>query len=133
MPIKLEYIEDGVGVLMIGTGVVSGEDIRLANEEIYSEERIDRQEYQLVDWTGVDKFDVTRHDMETLAEQDRVAALRNPGILISSAGDRDVIFGLVRMWEEFVHGTTLKTHVSRTLPEARAWIAKIREKRVSQE
>ena len=46
MPIQIKYIDGGIGVEFIGSGVVTGTDIIAANKEIYRNENFPKHRYQ---------------------------------------------------------------------------------------
>ncbi len=131
MSTTLTYVEGGAGAVLEGHGIVTGEELWLAGEEIYSEERIDTLVYQLVDFTRAERFDFGADEVRAMARQDVAAATRNPRIIIAIAGDTDLIFGLARIWEAHVGGVSkLATAVCRTRVEAEAWIAANRPDRL---
>ncbi|MCH7645204.1 MAG: hypothetical protein IH974_10250 [Myxococcales bacterium] len=122
MPIELRYRDDGSGVVYICTGVVTAADFFKASEEVYSEERIDRLRYQLVDFTATEHLDSNLEDTRTNAEIDVVAANQNPNFIIAIVGPDDLTFGLSRMWEAMVSHSDLRTRVFRSIPDAERWI-----------
>jgi len=122
VPIEVEYRDDGAGVRMTGRGVVTGAEIQAANAEVYTEERLRIQRYQLCDFTRVERFDVSGEEVRVLAAQDEAAARLNPGLIIVIVGERDVIFGLGRMWQALTSPSKLTTRVFRTVEEAEDWI-----------
>jgi len=122
MPVQIEYIDGGAGVLWTGTGVVTGRELHDANAEIYSDDHVFDQRYQLVNLVNVERFDVTPEDIREIAAQDRAGAAKNPHIIVAVAGESDLVFGLSRMWEAHVDKSPLKTCVFRTVAEAREWI-----------
>jgi len=122
MPVELEYIDDGAGVLWTGKGVVTGRELYAANAEIYSDQHVYAQRYQIVDLTNAERFDVSADDVRELAVQDREGAAKNPNIVVAIAGESDLVFGLARLWEAHVHKSPLQTRVFRTVDEARQWV-----------
>jgi hypothetical protein len=73
------------GVLWTFYGEVTGDEILRANREIYGDPRFHRLTWQLVDLTGVERFDVTEDDMATIAVHDRAAARDKPHIRVAVA------------------------------------------------
>ena len=122
MPIELRYRDDGSGVVCICTGVVTAADIYKADEEIYSEERIDRLRYQLVDFTATEHLDSNLEDTRRSAEIDAVAAIQNPNFIIAIVGPDDLTFGISRMWQAMISNSDLRTRVFRSIPDAERWI-----------
>lgn len=125
MPVELEYVDDGAGVLMNGSGIVTGRELYAANAEIYSDQHVFDQRYQIVDFTNAERFDISAEDVRELAAQDCAGAERNPNIVVAIAGESDLIFGLARMWEAHVNESPLRTCVFRTVDEARQWIGAV--------
>lgn len=122
MPIKLSYTKDG-GVLAVGSGVLTGQDVKDVNAEIYkTPETIKNISYQLVDFSGVTKLKATAAEVEDLARQDEEAARINPGMFIALVGKDDLIYGMSRMWEELASGALIETMVFRELEDAKKWI-----------
>jgi len=122
MPIRVHFREDG-GVIAEITGAVRARDLVKMNESLYeTPEHIRAIRYQICDLTGVTDVDVPSAEMTQLAKQDTQAAASNPNMLIAMVGDRDLTYGLARMWEAYAAGPGLETMVFRNRAAAEEWI-----------
>ncbi len=119
MPIDVKFEPDKSLVVATGRGVVTGEEILRATEEIHA---LPRYDCQLADFTGVERFEVSADDVERFAAQDRAAVVVNPNLRVAVAGNKDIVFGMARMWEAVVGDSSISTRVVRTLEEARRWM-----------
>ena len=121
MPVETVYLDDG-GVLLKGTGIVTGGELIAFNEGIYeTPAKTKAIRYQLCDFMEVERFAVSGADIQRIVVQDREAAAIHPDMLIVVVGEQNVIYGLARMWELYV-AETLETHVFRTVEEAQKWL-----------
>jgi hypothetical protein len=71
------------GVTWSFRGVVSGEELVEANQEVYLDERFPLIRYQIVDLSQVERFDVSPADMRLLAENDHAASRLNPSVRVA--------------------------------------------------
>ena len=125
MPVRIHYREDGIGLELTASGVLTGHEVFEMNKELYSGELLKRQRYQLVDCLDVGEFLVTPGQARKLAEQDLAAAKMNPDMVIAVIADNDLGFGMSRMWESFVDRGTLRTRVFRDRESAEEWLESV--------
>ncbi len=119
---EISYRDDG-GVILSWKGLVTGKELIDAFSEIYAtDEQIKRIAYQLVNLTKSEEILVTANDLKEVASLDIRASKVNPSMLVAVVGERDIVFGLSRMWEAFVDDAPLKTRVFRTLEDAEDWL-----------
>ncbi len=119
---EISYRNDG-GVILSWKGLVTGKELIDAFSEIYAtDEQIKRIAYQLVIFTKSEEIMVTANDLKEVASLDIRASKVNPSMLVAVVGERDIVFGLSRMWEAFVDDAPLKTRVFRTLEDAEDWL-----------
>ena len=122
MPVEVEIQADG-GVVIVGSGVLTGVEIHASNARIYAtREQILAQRYQITDLRAVERLDVEVEDVRRIAAQDRAAAAINPRILSVVIGSQDIAYGLARMWAAYVEPAPFETAVFRTMEEARTWL-----------
>lgn len=125
MPVQVEYLDDGLGALFLGNGVVTGEDIAAANTEMFSSpEKTRKYKYGLADWTGVTKFKVTSSELEHAAAQDKNAAEYLPELFLAIVADKDLEYGFSRMFAVFIEANNLdwEMMVFRNRADADTWI-----------
>lgn len=116
------FENDGRGLLFIGEGVISGEQLIRQTEKTYASKSVCRLHYQIIDLRGVHRMDITAEQIKTLAELDREAADRRPGIKIAIVASHDLTFGLSRIYSAYAHSPNLEARIFREMDEARAWI-----------
>ena len=123
MPMKFTYIGNN-GILAKGIGSVTRDEISEVNRHIYeSPQKIQAIKFQICDFTEVNEFDLSAQDIKVLAAQDVSAAKINPKMIIAVVGEKDLIFGLSRMWEVYADESTgLETCVFRSINDANVWI-----------
>ena len=122
MPLKCTFIENN-GVLFHGTGLVTGEEMINHKNDLYEKSDNDNQiEFQLCDFSNVEKVEITAKEVAILAEQDKQGSLMNPNMLIAVVAGSDLMFGLGRMWQTLVDDSSFKAGVFRSLEEANSWI-----------
>ena len=119
---SIDYIEDG-GIIIRVEGLISGNEIKKANDIIYeSPDKIKKIKYQICDLTIASDFSASESDIRAISNQDKKASEINPNMLIAVVGEKDVIFGLARMWEAFSYDSPFETMVFRTMEDAQQWI-----------
>jgi|GEM_PF-6325078 len=52
MPVQSNFLEEGIGVEFITSGVLTGEEIIAANQELYTRENLLRLRYKVIDRTS---------------------------------------------------------------------------------
>jgi hypothetical protein len=122
MPIQIKYINGGIGVEFIASGVVTGTDIIAANKEIYREENLLIQRYQIVDRTQCTEYEVSTKEIRIIAEQDIAAATINPNIIIAFISKTDLQYGISRMYQAYVGDSGFLTGLFRDRKSAEEWI-----------
>lgn len=125
MPIQIKYLDDGLGGLYIGEGIVTGEDIISSNRQVFSsEEKMMKIKYGLIDYSNITKFEVSNSEAEIIASQDKEASKYIPDVIIAVIAKKDLVFGVNRMWEIITENTGLQweTMVFRDREGAEAWI-----------
>ena len=122
MPIEIQYLTGG-GIVAKGIGIVTGRDIIDFNNELYAtEDKIANISYQLCDLTNIESYSVTTEEIRTIAEQDIRASILNRKMIIAVAGEKDVIYGLLRMWQSFSGSASIPIKVFRGVEDAKKWI-----------
>ena len=123
MPIKINYIKDGVGVEFVLTGRVTGAKIIEANKEIYSTtEKILKQKYQIIDRTRCTAYHINAEEIKVIAEQDKEAAKHNPNIIMVFVATNALQFGASRMWQDYVGESSFLTKIFRNRKSADEWL-----------
>ncbi len=125
MPITIQDVDGGRGVLIRGEGVVEREQFLAAFQKHLCEdqEALSRVVFSLSDYTAVTALDVLGRDVDQIAVWIRDAApvLRDP--VIAFAAPQDLVFGLARMWEIMTDQMDLPVRVFRSRREAEDWIS----------
>ena len=123
MPIKIKYINDGVGVEFVLTGRITGAKIIEANKKIYSTtEKILKQKYQIIDRTLCTEYHINAEEIKVIAEQDKEAAKHNPNIIMVFVATNALQFGASRMWQEYVGESSFLTKIFRNRKSADEWL-----------
>ena len=122
MGCEIIYIDDGEGIEIIFTGKLTFNDLREAYEELYNEQNIYRQKYQIGELSGVDSIDLSSEDIRVLAQLDIEASKKNPNIIIANIGKSELEFGLSRMWEMLADECLFEIEVFRNREDAKKWI-----------
>ena len=122
MAIQTNYLDGGIGIEIIASGIVSGDEILAAHKEIYNEENLHRQRYQIIDRTRCDYYCVRPEELEKIAALDITAAKINPNIVIAIVSPTDLQHGMSRIWQKYVQNSPLITRIFRDRPSADAWI-----------
>ena len=118
MSIELEFKSNGV--IIWHSGVVTGEDLILANKNVYSYKYDEGLLFQLADLSDVEDFDVSSNDMATLAAMDKqfIKGIKQFGCTVAPT---DVLFGASRQWSAQAQRDGFDSHVVRSMDEAIAW------------
>lgn len=123
MPMEVVFHDDG-GASIVGNGIVNGQEIYDAAEDVYvSENSTTPVKYLIGDFSQVETFDLNQSDVRRLAAHDAAAIRENPALLIAVIGASDVGFGLSRMWNATMENSVSNASVFRNMDEARTWIA----------
>ena len=124
MPISTEFVRDGRGVQLTGTGLLTGKEILEAKAALLrAPDRLKGLHYGLVDVTDVTELRITRDDVLEFVQVDMQIALivpRSPAVAVVAPGD--LAFGIARMWEAFAEVTGWNIHVFRSRGEADPWL-----------
>jgi hypothetical protein len=122
MTITYTVMKNG-GILLKGKGIVSGNEIKEVNDNIYNTaENILKIKYQLWDLTNVSEILVPNADIQVFANQDAAAAKINSNMIIAIVASSDLIFGLSRMWEAYSYKSPFQSMVFRNIEDAEKWI-----------
>ncbi len=122
MTIHINHIDDGVGIEIIATGIVTGEEIFTAHREIYNERNLGTQRYQLIDRSHCTEYRVTPEEIKKIAEIDRAASETNPDIIIALVSPTNLQFGMSRMWQAYVEESGFTTEVFHDRESAEKWL-----------
>jgi hypothetical protein len=102
MTVQVKYLENGVGIEIIESGTVTGEEVIEAHKEIYNEENFEKQKYKIVDRTDCAKYQVYPEDIVKIAEIDDEASRINSNLIIAVISTTALQHGMTRMWQSYM-------------------------------
>ena len=125
MPIEIYDLDNGLGVLIKGHGVVTNDEYSntLKNHLTQDPDKIKKYRYSLSDYTEVTKAEVRTETIKFIANLCISASKVNPNVVLATVSSQDLIFGLSRMWEALSIETSWEIKVFKGKEEAKEWIA----------
>jgi hypothetical protein len=131
MPVDLEFIHRGVGLLYLCDDPLTGREMSEANERLLaSPEEVRGVRFALVDMRRITALEASTDELRAFAEQDRrIAAFASTGLLVAVVAEQLLAYGLTRMWEAFAIEIGWETQAFRAGAAAEAWIrTRLKEK-----
>jgi hypothetical protein len=127
MPITIDYVDNGLGIVLLGEGVVTGEEWIQCNKEMFSSiEKLKKCRYGIIDYTKATKLIASEDHVRAIVQQDKMASEFLPKAIVAVVAQEDLEFGLSRKWETVIEmaGIPWETMVFRNRDQAEAWIKK---------
>ncbi len=123
MSYTTEVINNGTGILHIGSGTVSGNDLMTSASTVLKlvQEGL-TPKYGLADLTDVTEFTASSSEIARNAALNNEIARLLPSITLAIVAPTDNIFGMVRMWLTHTDTSTWKSQVFRRKEDALAWL-----------
>jgi hypothetical protein len=132
MAITTRIVDNGRGALLVAEGSVSGQELLEAHARLFSsQEELAGIRYRMSDYSGVEEAQVTSADIIALADLHKKMAQRTPGCVVALVADKNITYGLGRMWQSRLDARDVdwEVQVFRARPEAEEWIrARMRER-----
>jgi len=122
MPIQINYLDNGTGIEIFASGIVTGEEIIKANKVIYNEENLYKQRYQIIDRSHCSKYQVFAEEIEVIAEIDDQASGKNPNIIIAVVSSTPIQYGMTEMWRAYLKNDLFVTRNFLDRESANKWI-----------
>jgi len=124
MAFSIEFIDDGRGVMQIGNGIVTGQElIDTAKFILEKMQQGAPVSYDLIDLSNVDQFSASCDDIRGIARINTAMAQIVGRIGVAFVAPSDIAYGMARMWQVYVQATGWDTYVFRNHTEAEAWLA----------
>jgi hypothetical protein len=125
MPLQVQYLDQGRGVVFTATGMLTGEEFVRTNAEILSRDLVaEPYLYGLFDFDGVEAVSVSANDIREVASRNVAESVKMPKLVVAVHATSNLTYGLARMWEILVEQSGWTTSVFRDRSEAVAWLKK---------
>ena len=123
MPYTTEVIDNGKGILHIGSGTVTGEELMSSAATVLKlvQEGL-KPEFAMTDLTDVKKFTVSAEEISRNAALNSAISRYLPPARIAIIAPAPDIYGMVRMWQAHIDSPGLTSQVFRRKEEALAWL-----------
>jgi hypothetical protein len=124
MPIQLEFVHDGLGVIYRCKGTLGLQHFSVADDQLLAApDRIRKLKYALIDAALMEPTFFSPSEMDGIVLQDlQIASYAVPGLLVALVAERNVVLALARMWEAFIEGIGWETKIFPSLAEAQDWV-----------
>ena len=121
MPYEVSW--EPSGVVQRYSGVVSDEDVIAANREVYANPLLPAMKYQIVDFSTIEKLDVSNATVQAVAGMDERAAVLNPGVKVAIITSAPFVRGMSNMYalSHRARGGSWTTKSFEREEDARAW------------
>lgn len=128
MPYTTELTEDCLGIVHIGRGVLTSDELLqgtvVARQLVQNTENFN---YELLDLSRVTELRIDPEDLGKIVVQDQIAAEERPHATIVIIAPLDDAYEMARRWEEMVSDLDWIIHISRDRIEALHWLAMHRQ------
>ncbi|MFQ5536944.1 MAG: hypothetical protein ACE5GJ_05775 [Gemmatimonadota bacterium] len=122
MPLRYSIDPDQKLVKTVAEATLTDEDILAHKRALLSDPRYQPGMREISDVRGVTEFQVTPRGVSAFVGVDRHTAAVRGGARLAILADRDVVFGMARMYQEMTGGEAGTVGVFRTLEEACVWL-----------
>ena len=123
MPYRTDLTEDYMGVVHIGTGIVTGEEILRGSQAVAQLVEITENfHYEFVDLSGATGIEMTEQHLQEIATLDRMTAYFRPHAVVVIVAPDERVYAVAKQWENMVQTLGWKTYISRSRSEARSWL-----------
>lgn len=129
MPIKNIFLDDKIGLLRVGEGILTANEVIEANNEALSKEILHKNLlYIFVDLTNNTHLEASSDDIERIARSDSKIFTASNNVVIAISANKDLIYALARMWQAYSDNYDFYHCVERNLSKAEDWlISKVKE------
>jgi hypothetical protein len=123
MPMIFELVDGGRGVIATAQGELDDAGYLAAvRDNLTLAHDLPQFCYCLADFCGASRVEVSPRAIQAAAELTRKAALGREPFLFAQVGDRDLVYGLVRMFQSYLGELPGETRLFRLRAEAEDWI-----------
>lgn len=131
MPIEMKDVQDGLGVVITGWGILTEEEFIDAFKKHLTQDKdkFRKYRYSLADYVALTEVAISNKALDLLADMCVRAAEINSEVVVATAADQDFPFGLSRMAHSLQFATGWKHHTFRNRQDAENWIKeRVKEK-----
>ena len=123
MGYKMFFVEEEGGIITEFSGNLTGEEIRKATKERYSDDsRIKKIKYVLNDYTNSTSVEVNSEDVKFSANIAVRASKLNKDVILAGVLPSNLIFGLGRMWQAYASESNWQIYPAKTREDAEKYI-----------
>jgi hypothetical protein len=126
MPYTIELIRDGTGMLCIGSGVATAQEVMDARRAFATWGPAMRSmTHAIIDLSAVTTIEATEGDIRGLVDYDRQLCEMVPDLKVAVIAPSDLAFGLARMYQAHAAALSWEILVFRAAVVADAWLARV--------
>ena len=122
MPLKYKIVPDLKFVYIKASGEITVDEIMMAGAKIFTDREWVNGFHILCDYRETTALNLTSGDIRKIIKQD----INNSPLFDKSkfavVADKDLIFGLSRMWEILSENNPIQTMVFRDISDAHRWV-----------
>jgi len=123
MPFNTEFTEDYMGIVHVGSGIVTGAEILAGCKSVTAlVQTTENFHYKLVNLAGATDLQVSEEELNQIVAEDRLIAAARPHAAIAIVAPNEQITAVARHWENRVEGLGWLTHITRTPSDAWRWL-----------
>jgi len=124
MPIDVRDLDEGLGILISGTGIVTDEEYVNSHKKYLSQDtkKLKKYRYSLSDYTAVTEAATSNEAITQIATLCKRASKVNPEAVVAVVANQELIYGLARMSQILMDETGWAHEVFRNREDAEFWI-----------
>lgn len=123
MPYTTNLTTDYMGVVHVGTGVVSGKELLKGSQAVAQlVQDTENFHFEFVDLSGATEVQITPEELHEIAATDERAAHFRPDATVVIVAPNDAIFALAKQWEESVRHLGWTSYIARDRKVALQWL-----------
>ena len=122
MTIQVNYIDNGRGVEVLASGLVTGKELISAHSKIYAADKLSNQRYHIIDKSQCTEYNVTAADIKIIAQLDRQAAQVNSALIMAIVESNTLEYSLSELWQAYVEPFIQHCQSFSNRTDAEQWI-----------
>ncbi len=122
MAIQVNFVDDGIGVELLSSGVVTGVDVIKAHAQVYHPAVLSKLKYLLIDRSACEKYFVSTAHLKSVAELSREAAKVSPGFIVAITSPTDLMHRAAEVWKSYLDKDSIQVGLFGSRNHAIKWI-----------